>query len=150
MLYLAIDQHRKQLTVNLRDESGEILVRRQVSTRWDRVREFFEWLQTKSDEQGGRYATVGYDPLAHAHASPAVRLRRTSGGETCSSPVSTRTVVNQPQIGLDRRGSSLPPSPSLRPQETRGEGRSDGEGGRDSRNPPWINKHPFSRNENRQ
>ena len=53
MLYLAIDQHRKQLTVNLRDESGEILVRRQVSTRWDRVREFFEWLQTKSDEQGG-------------------------------------------------------------------------------------------------
>jgi len=32
MLYLAIDQHSKQLTVNLRDEQGQILVRRQVST----------------------------------------------------------------------------------------------------------------------
>ncbi len=53
MLYLAIDQHRKQLTVNLRDDSGEILVRRQVSTRWDRVREFFGWLRTESEDQGG-------------------------------------------------------------------------------------------------
>ncbi len=53
MLYLAIDQHRKQLTVNLRDDSGEILVRRQVSTRWDRVREFFAWLRTESEAQGG-------------------------------------------------------------------------------------------------
>lgn len=53
MLYLAIDQHRKQLTVNLRDDSGEILVRRQVSTRWDRVREFFQWLQKEAVEQGG-------------------------------------------------------------------------------------------------
>jgi hypothetical protein len=41
MLYLAIDQHRKQLTVNLRDEAGQILLRRQVSTRWEPVRAFF-------------------------------------------------------------------------------------------------------------
>ncbi len=32
MLYLAIDQHRKQLTVNLRNEQGDVLVKRQVST----------------------------------------------------------------------------------------------------------------------
>ena len=30
MLYLAIDQHGKQLTVNLRDEEGTVLVQRQV------------------------------------------------------------------------------------------------------------------------
>ena len=41
MLYLAIDQHRKQLTVNLRDEDAQVLVQRQVSTRWQAVREFF-------------------------------------------------------------------------------------------------------------
>ena len=33
MLYLAIDQHSKQLTVNVRDESGQTVLRKQVSTR---------------------------------------------------------------------------------------------------------------------
>jgi len=58
MLYLAIDQHRKQLTVNLRDESGEILLRRQVSTRWDRLREFFRRLQAQAESEGGFVAIV--------------------------------------------------------------------------------------------
>ena len=35
MLYLGIDLHAKQFTVNLRDENGEILLRRQVSTAGD-------------------------------------------------------------------------------------------------------------------
>jgi len=34
MLYLGIDLHRKQMTVSLRNQSGDILLRRQVSTRW--------------------------------------------------------------------------------------------------------------------
>ena len=34
MLYLAIDQHRKQLTVNLRNESGDVILKRQVSAEW--------------------------------------------------------------------------------------------------------------------
>ena len=34
MLYLGIDQHRKQLTVNLRDEDGGVLIAQQVSTEW--------------------------------------------------------------------------------------------------------------------
>ena len=33
MLYLAIDQHSKQLTVNLRNESGDVLIKRQVNTQ---------------------------------------------------------------------------------------------------------------------
>lgn len=53
MLYLAIDQHRKQLTVNLRDEQGDVLLRRQVSTQWDRVREFFDNLRQQASEHGG-------------------------------------------------------------------------------------------------
>ena len=42
MLYVGIDQHRKQLTVNVRDESGNVLLRRQVSTEWKKVRAFFD------------------------------------------------------------------------------------------------------------
>ena len=58
MLYLAIDQHRKQLTVNLRDEKGDVLVRRQVSTQWDKVREFFEEVRQGSAEAGGFMAIL--------------------------------------------------------------------------------------------
>jgi transposase len=53
MLYLAIDQHRKQLTVNLRDEAGDVVLRRQVSTEWKRVREFFNDLRDRSVPEGG-------------------------------------------------------------------------------------------------
>jgi transposase len=41
MLYLGIDQHRKQLTVCVRNEEGDVTLRRQVSTEWKRVRAFF-------------------------------------------------------------------------------------------------------------
>lgn len=58
MLYLAIDQHRKQLTVNLRDEQGDVLLRRQVSTRWERVRAFFAELRQRSDLEGGFVAIL--------------------------------------------------------------------------------------------
>jgi transposase len=53
MLYLAIDQHRKQLTVNLRNEQGDVLLKRQVSTEWPRVRRFLEELRTRSVPEGG-------------------------------------------------------------------------------------------------
>jgi transposase len=44
MFYLGIDQHAKQLTVNLRDAEGDAILKRQVSTRPERVLEFFEQL----------------------------------------------------------------------------------------------------------
>lgn len=58
MLYLAIDQHRKQLTVNLRDEAGDVILRRQVSTEWERVRQFFDSLRNQSATEGGFVAIV--------------------------------------------------------------------------------------------
>ncbi len=58
MLYLGIDQHRKQLTVNLRDEEGTTLVRRQVSTEWDRVRAFLGEVQVLAESEGGWMAMV--------------------------------------------------------------------------------------------
>jgi len=58
MLYLGIDQHRKQLTVNLRDEEGITLVRRQVSTQWGRVRAFLGEVQALAEPHGGYLAMV--------------------------------------------------------------------------------------------
>jgi len=52
MLYIGIDQHRKQLTVCIRNEQGDIILRRQVSTEWDRVRAFWAEIRTMAGETG--------------------------------------------------------------------------------------------------
>ena len=41
MLYLGSDQHMRQLTVTLRNEDGSVILKRQVSTQWEKVRTFF-------------------------------------------------------------------------------------------------------------
>ena len=58
MLYLGIDQHRKQLTVNIRDEQGDVVLKRQVSTQWERVRTFFDGLLDRSGPEGGFVAIL--------------------------------------------------------------------------------------------
>jgi transposase len=58
MLYLAIDQHRKQLTVNFRNEAGDVVLRRQVSTEWTRVRKFLEEVRERSAPEGGFVAIL--------------------------------------------------------------------------------------------
>jgi transposase len=44
MLYLGIDLHLKQMTVSLRNDDGDVVLRRQVSTRWPKLAEFREQL----------------------------------------------------------------------------------------------------------
>ncbi len=56
MLYLGIDQHSKQLTMNVRDESGQIVQRKQVGTRGDAVSEFLTQLGERSGAEG--YAAI--------------------------------------------------------------------------------------------
>jgi transposase len=58
MLYLAIDQHCKQLTVTDRNEAGDTTVRRQVSTKWEAVRAFFAEYAARSQKAGGFIAIV--------------------------------------------------------------------------------------------
>jgi transposase len=58
MLYLGIDQHRKQLTVSIRNEAGDVVLRRQVSTEWSRVRAFFEEFRRLAEPAGGFAAIV--------------------------------------------------------------------------------------------
>ena len=56
-LYLGIDQHRKQLTVSVRNEAGDVTLRRQASTEWRRVRAFFEELRQNAEPEG-RFAAI--------------------------------------------------------------------------------------------
>ena len=58
MLYLAVDQHRKQLTVNLRNEQGDVVLKRQVSTEWPRVRSFLEETRRTGAPEAGVVAIV--------------------------------------------------------------------------------------------
>ena len=53
MLFLGIDQHARQLTVSLRDQQGDVLLARQVSTRPVRLLEFFECHSRSSRRAGG-------------------------------------------------------------------------------------------------
>jgi len=58
MLYLGIDQHKRQLTVNLRGEDGMVILARQVSTQWEKVRAFFADLADKARPEGGFFAIL--------------------------------------------------------------------------------------------
>ena len=58
MLYLGIDQHKRQLTVNLRGEDGTVILKRQVSTQWEKVRAFFAELAEKAGPEGGFLAIL--------------------------------------------------------------------------------------------
>lgn len=58
MLYVGIDQHRKQLTVSVREETGNVILRRQVSTEWKKVRAFFDDVRQLALEHGGYLAVV--------------------------------------------------------------------------------------------
>ena len=44
MLYLGIDQHARQITISLRDDNGDVLQARQVSTQPEKINAFFQRL----------------------------------------------------------------------------------------------------------
>ena len=48
MLFLGIDQHARQLTVSLRDQQGDVVLARQVSTRPARILDFVDQLTVLS------------------------------------------------------------------------------------------------------
>ena len=50
MLYLGIDQHSKQITVCVRNHDGDSVLRRQVSTRPEKITAFFEQIVQMDSE----------------------------------------------------------------------------------------------------
>ena len=58
MLYLAIDQHKNHLTINIRNEQGDVLHKGQVSTKPDDIDEFFVAFAKKARKHRGYMAIV--------------------------------------------------------------------------------------------
>jgi len=58
MLFVGIDQHKRHLTICVRNEQGEIVLRRQVSTRWATIETFLASLQDRSGPHGGYVAIL--------------------------------------------------------------------------------------------
>ena len=54
MLYLAIDQHSKQITVCVRNQEGDTVLSRQVSTRPEKIEAFLQQLT----EMGPNFMTI--------------------------------------------------------------------------------------------
>lgn len=58
MHYLGIDQHKRHLTICLRNEQGDIELRRQVSTAWYDIDQFVQNLQDRTAVDGGYVAVL--------------------------------------------------------------------------------------------
>ena len=58
MLYLAIDQHKNQLTINIRNEQGDVIQKGQVSTNHAEMDEFFVTFAKKARKHRGYMAIV--------------------------------------------------------------------------------------------
>ena len=58
MFYLGCDQHARQITICLRDEAGDVVEKRQVSTQPEKIRSFVEDLGERTNPDGGYVAVV--------------------------------------------------------------------------------------------
>ena len=58
MLYLGIDQHARQITISLRDDSGDVVQARQVSTEPKKVNAFFQQLTRGRLQSGEGFVAV--------------------------------------------------------------------------------------------
>jgi len=77
MLYLAIDQHRDQLTINLRNEQGDVIQKEQIRTRHDDTNDFFDRLSHQAGRHRGYMAIVevcGFNHVAGGFADRAFRF----------------------------------------------------------------------------
>lgn len=58
MFYLGNDQHARHITICLRNEAGDVVERRQVSTEPKKIRAFLEELRERTEADGGYMAIV--------------------------------------------------------------------------------------------
>src|SRR5262249_14351319 len=58
MLYLGIDQHARQITISLRDDNGDVVQARQVSTQPEKIHDFFQRLTRERLRNGESFVAV--------------------------------------------------------------------------------------------
>ena len=58
MWSLGIDQHERQITISLRDENGDVLLARQVSTQPEKIQAFFQQLTQDRLQKGEEFVAI--------------------------------------------------------------------------------------------
>jgi transposase len=58
MYYVGIDQHKRHLTICVRDEQGDVILRRQVKTKWLEVDRFLGSLEERAQSEDGYVAIM--------------------------------------------------------------------------------------------
>ena len=58
MQYVGIDQHKRHLTICVRNEQGDVVLRQQVSTGWKKIDGFLEKRQDDAGQVGGYVAVL--------------------------------------------------------------------------------------------
>ena len=135
MLYLGIDQHARQITVSLRNDAGDVLLARQVSTHPEKIPAFFQHLTGKLLTEGEGFLAVlevcGFNDWLirlleeyHCHKviliQPEERQRRKTDRRDAAA-LSELLWVNRERFlaGKPVRGLRQIELPSLRDQENR-------------------------------
>ena len=58
MLYLGIDEHTRQITISLREENGDVIQARQVSTQPAKIHAFFQQLTRERLQDGDDFVAI--------------------------------------------------------------------------------------------
>ncbi len=58
MLYVGIDLHKRSVTACVRNEQGDVVLRKQVSTKWVEIDRFLESLRERARPEGGYWAVM--------------------------------------------------------------------------------------------
>ena len=92
MLYLGIDQHARQITISLRDENGDVIEARQVSTQPEKIHAFFQ--QTYRGAVEGRRVV--------RRRAGSLRLQRLADPDAARLPLS-KVILIQPEHRKKRK-----------------------------------------------
>ena len=115
--YTRIDQHKSQLTVNVRGEDGETIFKRQVSTLWEKVEEFFADFGGTGQAEGGFMAILevrGMNPwlidMLREHGCREIVVTqpttRSKKKPTAATPAFEQLAVDQPSAARGREASA--------------------------------------------
>ena len=104
MLYLGIEQHKAQITVNLRNEQGDVIQQCQVSTDHVKIDEFFAGLKKQAARTKGFMAILevcGFNhwllkKLDEFGCKEIVLMQPGCSGRPLHPGWCCRTVVNNP------------------------------------------------------
>ena len=119
MLYVAIDQHAKQITVAIRNAQGEDVLKRQASTRREKIKQFFDQVVAMDSQFMAILESCGFNDwlLEELHNRKCRRLCSfIQKGHRRRKPIDeTRTKALRPALVESRTARSRQASPRIAP-----------------------------------